>query len=402
MRKIISVILPAALLLTALAAAPASAAEQAADNPFRFSVLSDGTAQITHCNIREGNVTVPAEIDGRAVTEIGEMAFSFSALTGVDLPDSLRAVGRQAFLNCRSLQSIRFPDSLESVDYRAFDNTAWYTIQPDGVVYAGKVAYGCKGACPAKIELAEGTVGVASWAFRDCSALAEIAVPDSVRYIGAYAFNGTAWLDSQPDGIVYAGRVAYKMKGVCPSQAVIREGTVSIAENAFYGCADALQSVVIPDTVTAIGRGAFSQCCSLTDVVIPDSVTAIGENAFDRCSSLQTITVPASVAYIQKNAFDGCDNVTILGKQNSYAQDFAAKQHILFKMIDADESMVGDVSGDGNVDITDATIVQQFAAEVVVPTAAQKTAADTNHDGAVDITDATLIQMYAAEIIHSF
>ena len=309
MRKIISVILPAALLLTALAAAPASAAEQAADNPFRFSVLSDGTAQITHCNIREGNVTVPAEIDGRAVTEIGEMAFSFSALTGVDLPDSLRAVGRQAFLNCRSLQSIRFPDSLESVDYRAFDNTAWYTIQPDGVVYAGKVAYGCKGACPAKIELAEGTVGVASWAFRDCSALAEIAVPDSVRYIGAYAFNGTAWLDSQPDGIVYAGRVAYKMKGVCPSQAVIREGTVSIAENAFYGCADALQSVVIPDTVTAIGRGAFSQCCSLTDVVIPDSVTAIGENAFDRCSSLQTITVPASVSFLGMGAFGQCSRL---------------------------------------------------------------------------------------------
>lgn len=62
MRKIISVILTAALLLTALAAVPASAAEQAADNPFRFSVLSDGTAQITHCNIREGNVTVPAKL----------------------------------------------------------------------------------------------------------------------------------------------------------------------------------------------------------------------------------------------------------------------------------------------------------------------------------------------------
>ena len=129
---------------------------------------------------------------------------------------------------------------------------------------------------------------------------------------------------------------------------------------------------------------------------------SVGYGMSENCKNLREITIPSSVAYIPKNAFDGCDNVTILGKQNSYAQNFAAEHHILFKMIDADECMVGDVSGDGNVDITDATIVQQFAAEVVVPTAAQKTAADNNHDGAVDITDATLIQMYAAEIIHSF
>ena len=126
------------------------------------------------------------------------------------------------------------------------------------------------------------------------------------------------------------------------------------------------------------------------------SEDSVGYGMFENCKSLREITIPSSVAYIQKNAFDGCDNVTILGKQNSYAQDFAAKQHILFKMIDADESMVGDVSGDGNVDITDATAVQKYLVELLALDQAQLLLADVNHDGEVSIADATLIQMMIA------
>ena len=62
----------------------------------------------------------------------------------------------------------------------------------------------------------------------------------------------------------------------------------------------------------------------------------------------------------------------------------------------------GDVNGDGRVDINDATLVQQCAAELVTFTDAQKSAGDTNGDGKVDINDATRIQQFAAEIIQSF
>ncbi|MBQ4260464.1 MAG: leucine-rich repeat protein, partial [Ruminococcus sp.] len=132
------------------------------------------------------------------------------------------------------------------------------------------------------------------------------------------------------------------------------------------------------------------------------SEDSVGLGMFENCKSLKEITIPDSVGYIQPNAFDGCSNVTILGAEDSYAQTFALEQQLPFMaMIDTD-CIVGDVSGDGNVDITDATIVQQFAAEVFVPTALQRLAADTNGDGNVDITDATLIQMLAAEIINKF
>ena len=64
--------------------------------------------------------------------------------------------------------------------------------------------------------------------------------------------------------------------------------------------------------------------------------------------------------------------------------------------------LLGDVNNDGKIDVTDATLVQMIAAEVVVPTEAQKAAGDVNKDGSVDVSDATLIQMYAAETITHF
>ena len=64
--------------------------------------------------------------------------------------------------------------------------------------------------------------------------------------------------------------------------------------------------------------------------------------------------------------------------------------------------LLGDVNNDGRIDITDATLVQMIAAEVIIPTEAQKKAGDVNKDGTVDISDVTLIQMYAAETISHF
>ena len=64
--------------------------------------------------------------------------------------------------------------------------------------------------------------------------------------------------------------------------------------------------------------------------------------------------------------------------------------------------MIGDINGDGKIDINDATMVQKAAAEIATLTASQSIAADVNRDGNIDVTDVTLIQKYAAEIIDHF
>ena len=65
----------------------------------------------------------------------------------------------------------------------------------------------------------------------------------------------------------------------------IKEGTEVICNFAFGWCTS-LQSIVIPDSVTEIGKEAFYGCSSLQSIVIPESVTEIGDETFKYCSSL--------------------------------------------------------------------------------------------------------------------
>ena len=95
----------------------------------------------------------------------------------------------------------------------------------------------------------------------------------------------------------------------------VKEGTRIICNNAFAGCS--LSNIAIPDSVTAIGDSAFSDCSSLSNIVIPDSVTAIGDGAFWGCSSLPNIVIPNSVTAIGKWAFYDCSSLPNIVISNS-------------------------------------------------------------------------------------
>ena len=89
----------------------------------------------------------------------------------------------------------------------------------------------------------------------------------------------------------------------------IPASVTSIDTLAFSGCSS-LASITIPASVTSIDTLAFSGCSSLTSITIPDSVTSIGRWAFNKCSSLTSISIPASVTSIGKWAFDGCASLS--------------------------------------------------------------------------------------------
>ena len=152
------------------------------------------------------------------------------------------------------------------------------------------------------------TIGDA--AFRNCSSLTSVTIPDSVTAIGNQAFAYCSSLTSVtiPDSVTTIGNNAFY--GCRSLESVtIPESVTSIGYQAFYDC-NKLTSVTIPDSVTTIGSSAFRYCSSLTSVTIGDSVTTIGNNAFQYCDSLTSVTIPDSVTTIGNYAFRYCYSLT--------------------------------------------------------------------------------------------
>ena len=80
----------------------------------------------------------------------------------------------------------------------------------------------------------------------------------------------------------------------------------------WYKYCSSIQSVIITDGVTSIGKNAFYDCSSLASITIPNSVTSIGEWAFAWCSSLTSVTIPNSVTEVGGGIFCGCSNLEFI------------------------------------------------------------------------------------------
>lgn len=240
-------------------------------NMFAYSENDDGTITITGGTIVTPKLEIPAEIDGKKVSAIGNSAFLFqSFITDLVIPEGVKSLDWYCFNTCENLETVTLPDSLEFID---------------------------------------------SWAFERCSKLKTINVPANVTRINGGAFAQNSSMTSitcdpanknyvSVDGVLFTK----DMKELVAYPGGIQGGytvpaTVNhIGDAAFYG-ALGLDSVTILGNLDFIGFEAFAECSKLTDVAIRDGVNYVGYWAFRGCDGIKTLTVPQSVTNIGNQAF---------------------------------------------------------------------------------------------------
>ena len=242
-----------------------------------------------------------------------------SSIKRVVIESGVTSIGDNAFQECTSLSTITIPNSVDDVSASALTETAWYDNQPDGLVYAGKVAYKYKGTAPegTEITIKEGTLSITASAFWDCSGISKITIPASVSKVGEWAFYGCSGLTAinVPSGVTSIER--YSFYGCTALTTIaIPESVTTIGVAAFSGCSG-LTTMTIPDGVTAVRNSTFMGCTNLTSVSIPSSVTSLGNNCFRGCSSLASVTIPSGVTGMEGGVFRGCSSLTSVIIPNS-------------------------------------------------------------------------------------
>lgn len=439
MKKFISVFLAFIMVTSAIFAVPFTAYAKDArvsqppcvSGDFEYTVLSDGTAEITSYYGFDTSVVIPSVVDNYVVTSIGERAFSYepwpapaavgsglaqtgvsrcAKITDVTIPDTVTNIEHSAFIWCENLVGIIIPDSVKSIGYMAFaycDSLSYLSVgsslqsietnafsscenlQSIFVSENNKV-YDSRDYCNAIIEtstnslivgckntvIPESVTSIGDYAFYS-KGLDRVVIPDSVTSIGEYAFAYNRNLSS----VNISDSVEFIDKGTFSNCDNLKYLTIghsvkSIGDYAFYECRN-LSFVTISNSVESIGDYAFYKCKNLRNVIIVNSVKSIGEYAFFGCPNLVEITIPEQVTSIGERAF-------------GYVFDEINLQYVVidgFIIYGYDDAEAMRYANDNEIEFVSLSEKPEF--EI----------GDADSDGYVTIMDATHIQRHIAMVI---
>lgn len=307
------------------------------------------------------------------------------------VPNSVKKLARASFTTCR-LEKLYLPDTLETIDESAFQECKMTTVEiPESVKYIGKYAFIRSGI--ETIELPESITLIETATFENCYKLNSVTFKGDVTNIGDYAFNRCTKLSSVdiPDTVTNIGVGAFQSTDI--EEIELPNSLEYIGEYAFNNCAN-LQEVTIPNNKLEIKNRAFYNCPNLLDITIPENVTEIGEASFGYSS--EKFNDNDTEAYEEK-----IEGVKIQGYTGTVAETYALTNEFKFISLGDKSVLLGDVNGDGKITIADATAIQKHLAKLTELSVEQLINADTNSDGKITITDATRIQKYLAKLISS-
>lgn len=362
MKKFLSVLLTAVLVLSAIPMAGVadllknadfsflSVRAFAASDEWEYEILDDDTACITLYNGSEVNVVIPASVDNHTVSSFGNRVFyNCIDIESVVIPDTVTALGTEMFYNCTSLQRVVIPDSVTTIGEKAFYNCASLS----------------------DVTLPGSVTTISTSAFYKCTALTEFTVPASVKTVGSYAFSLceniskvtvedlSAWFSidfgDETATPLYYGADFY-LGDTKIVELTIPEDVTTLKKYAMCGNTS-VTKVIIPATLRALHYCSFYQAKALLEfdvsvdnttffdidgilygkaaytigsasfdykyglincpngksgeVIIPDNldIAGIGPYAFYDCDGITSVVFPNSMTRVEYYAFNNCSNL---------------------------------------------------------------------------------------------
>lgn len=361
-------------------------------------VLDDGTIRVyTYCMgnefIHQGKkITIPSEICGYTVTEIGgigEDSHCVGGFSSITIPDTVKTINPSAFAfnfyleeinfgansrlklidswafqDCRSLKSVSIPAGVETIATGAFGNTdkefSSKLIGKDftNIYSLTSVNFASNSTLKLidqwafqrqtalkSITLPDSLEKIGGGAFINCSGLTEITIPANVNEVVGSAFSCTgnnimniSKIEVDPnnknyksvDGILFSkdGKTIVRYPAAKNGGYAVPADVNTIGGGAFAHSTK-LTSVTISEGVTDIPENAFTYCTSLAEVKLPSTLKTIGKWGFEACA-FTSLDIPESVTSIDTHAFDSTPLKTISGIAGSYAETFAKENGYTF------------------------------------------------------------------------
>ena len=271
------------------------------------------------------------------VTEIPAFFFANNKkLRSITIPNTITKIGGGAFFRCSNLRSVTLPEHLTIIDTCVFQESGIDTlIIPAGVTRICQNAF--RNSKLHHIEIPESVTEIERGAFAGCN-LGALRLPDALTALPDYLFTASgaySWDNSSVrsltigknirelntymlerctiDSLVYNARNVVSSEREHPIYNILPSSVVSIIFGDSvevipdYLCERTnIIKAILPNTVTKIGKYAFSECGYLTELVLSDSITSIGEYAFNKCFSLANISLPESIQTLSAYTFASC------------------------------------------------------------------------------------------------